>query len=622
MFVEALALICIGWFILIAIVCAIGYVQLSVSLRLPCVETNDCRFTHYRSIPRRGAVLSQGEDDIPHVTAIRPCKGLEPYLYECLAATLQQDYPRSKLTTYYCVSSSSDPAYPTVQRVLADHPSHDAKVFVEEEDPFLQAGELGPNPKIRNMSRAYREAKGYTIWIIDCNVWINPGACGRMVDKLCGYTHHLQRPKRPYKLVHHLPLAVDVPSHTISTTVPDQANGTLYDAPTAPTISNALPSSSSSNAFGGRLEELFLSSSHAKMYVAINTVAIAPCIVGKSTMFRRSHLDTLTSSPKGIDYFSHNICEDHLIGDLLWKSPLPRNPTGLKHKNHGLVLGDLAIQPVASMSVQNYIARRVRWLRVRKFTVPAATLVEPGTESVLCSAIGAWGVNTSSYTKVWAASVAEKVVGISAEKWGVWWVILAWWVGSMVIWACIDWTNYLLLHSGATVEGGSDVSTNVPEFARPPTSVNPAAHQVKAPNGNGTPASDKGKAASPRSDTASGRVQWLWNLTPRRTCPTWFRAWLGRELLALPIWLWAIWGGVTVTWRDRRFWVGWDMKVHEIVDVNRRDEGKRKQRGEGGDEKVESEDARESNGHAIVPEHEVNGDIEHQRANARRRKGR
>lgn len=41
-------------------------------------------------------------------------------------------------------------------------------------------------------------------------------------------------------------------------------------------------------------------------------------------------------------------------------------------------------------------------------------------------------------------------------------------------------------------------------------------------------------------------------------------AWVMREVLALPIWVWAVVGGVTVVWRGRKFWVGVDMKVHEI----------------------------------------------------------
>jgi ceramide glucosyltransferase len=50
----------------------------------------------------------------------------------------------------------------------------------------------------------------------------------------------------------------------------------------------------------------------------------------------------------------------------------------------------------------------------------------------------------------------------------------------------------------------------------------------------------------------------------RRPFHEWLLAWLGRETLALPIWVWAFWGGVTVEWRGKKFWVGMDMRVHEI----------------------------------------------------------
>lgn len=296
-----------------------------------------------------------------------------------------------------------------------------------------------------------------------------------------------------------------------------------------------------SNIGGGRLEELFLSSSHAKFYTAINTVAIAPCIVGKSNMFRRSHLNYLTSPPSsknlsssdprsseiltapgvGIDHFSHNICEDHLIGDLLWRSAIPNQPY---IKNHGLVFGDLAIQPIASMSVGAYVARRVRWLRVRKFTVTLATLVEPGTESFLCSAYGAFGMTT--------LPTINEQTGVPQT----WPGFTALWLLSIFIWAIVDWTVYLLLHSGRTIE--MDNPSEIPTFAKPLKTLS------------------------------------------RRPLRQWLLAWLGREALALPIWVWAFWGGVTVVWRDRKFWVGMDMKVHAV------------------DDKHVSHDARTSNGTA------------------------
>lgn len=515
-------------------------------------------FRCYRRNPPRAAILSRRKAHIPHVTVIRPCKGREPYLYECLASTFYQDYPTENIVVYFCISSRSDPAYPVLQKVAQDYHHRNCRVFVEEDDDLAPStkwrAQLGPNPKIRNMSRAYREAKGDLIWIIDCNIWIGPGVCGRMVDKLTGVNSR-GASTRPYKLVHNLPICVDVdvdldPASSGSTNTTTAA----YDDASATPLLPAKPSGRlhTINQYGGRLEELFLSSSHAKMYVAISTVAVAPCIVGKSNMFRKSHLDYLTSrlalteaqaqnpvstldsdhvqARTGIDYFSQNICEDHLIGDLLWKSPLP-NIFPYKMRNHGLVYGDLAIQPVAGMTVGNYIARRVRWLRVRKFTVPVATLVEPGTESFLCSLYGAWGATTSVYTKA-----------RFGNSWG-WFAI--WWVVAVLVWASVDWTVYVLLQSGKTVEVGT--SNHGDDNADSPT------------GGDGEEADDDIRvpefARPPPSDKFS-----------RRPFTTWFVAWLGREALAFPIWAWAIWGGVTVTWRDRRFWVGMDMKVHEIGD--------------------------------------------------------
>ena len=75
---------------------------------------------------------------IPHVTILRPAKGLEPYLYECLASSFHQDYPADKLTVYFCVTSTDDPAYAVMRRLLEDFPGRDARIFIEDEDPLLR----------------------------------------------------------------------------------------------------------------------------------------------------------------------------------------------------------------------------------------------------------------------------------------------------------------------------------------------------------------------------------------------------------------------------------------------------------------------------------------------------
>lgn len=464
-------------------------------------------------------------EDVPHVTIIRPVKGLEPQLYECLAATFRQTYPLQKLTIYLCIASTSDPAFPVLQRLLADFPKFDAKLFVEEEDPNLsghggETNNLGPNPKIRNMSRAYREAKGEVIWIVDCNVWLGKGVAGRMVDKLYGFRPDGKR-ATPYKFVHQLPLVVDNVGASASEEtrglLQGNENGQVTSTSTAAYDISCPPRDESTVAEilrrgGGRLEEMFMSTSHAKFYSAINTVAIAPCIVGKSNMFRRSQLDYLTSSSSkyspGIDYFSENICEDHLIGDLLFRKQVEEEKAGQRFKRHGLVFGDLAIQPMARMSVQEYIARRVRWLRVRKWTVMLATMVEPGVEPLLCSAYGAFAVTTLPFFH---------------DRFGIpqtWLAFAVAWFISITTWILVDTVLYAKLHSAATIE----LDTDTPSFARPPLGQR------------------------------------------RRPFSEWFLAWLGRELLALPIWTWAIYGGTTVMWRGKKFRVNIDMTVKEIKD--------------------------------------------------------
>ena len=397
---------------------------------------------------------------------------------------------------------------------------------MEEEDPNLagingRASHLGPNPKIRNMSRGYREAKEDIIWIIDCNVWIDKEVAGRMVDGLCGLTPGNKG--RKYKFVHQLPLAIDISDS------PAAVKGNL---PVSEPQDSRTPGSGVLQRAGGVLEELFQSTSHAKFYTAISTVAVAPCIVGKSNMFRRLHLNVLTSAhpeySPGIDFFSQNICEDHLIGDLLWKSPVPEE---IRHSalhegqdetlspamkasrgswgNHYLLPSAIALQPMSFLPLSSYIARRTRWLRVRKFTVPLATLVESGTESLLCSAYGAFGLTTLPW--------CNAKLGIP-QTWGTFAIL---WSLSVLGWMLVDYWEWGMLQ-GAVDSRDGDEGRNRPAFAR----------------------------------------------RRRRSSREWVYYWLGREILAFPIWAWAVIGGTTVTWRGRKFWVGSDMKVHEVEEEN------------------------------------------------------
>ena len=436
-----------------------------------------------------------------------------------MASTFCQHYPRSKFTVHFCISSRDDPAYPILEQLISDFPDYDARIFVEEDDPQCFSGgpqhKLGPNPKIRNMSRGYREAKGDIIWIIDCNVWVSAATLGCMVDGLCGFAPRGSlSTRKKYKFVHQLPLVYDVTDS---------------------------PSADNTGTMGTALEATFLSTSHAKFYHAISTVAVAPCIVGKSNMFRRSHLDALTMNSRhghspGIDYFSSNICEDHLIGDLLWKSQIPasvltgtategRSATGPSPVldarflnsnawgNHLLIPNCLAIQPMGALTPGVYIARRTRWLRVRKFTVPLATFVEPGIESFLCSVYGAFGLTTYM--------PCHQYLGIPRT----WSAFVFLWLFSITCWFLVDTVVSGWLFSGATYRG---------EAGGPPNFKNNLG----------------------------------WNGGNVHEWTMWLIAWLTREALALRIWVDAILGGNEIVWRGRRYRVSMDARVVEVERKN------------------------------------------------------
>lgn len=455
-------------------------------------------------------------------------KGVEPQLYECIASSFRQQYPLDKLSIRLCVEDQTDPAYPVLQQIVQDFPAIDARVLVESEDPVLNGrdgyGEkLGPNPKIRNLSRAYREAKGDIIWIADCNVWVSSGGLGRMVDKLMGYGIGGSS-VRPYKFVHQLPIVVDMVDYSSE----QSGDGQMLLSPTSEESADVARSGGLARAWaqgGGRLDEMYMATTHAKFYGAINTVGVAPCIVGKSNMFRKSQLDQITNPlenpnlpkdderPTGVDFFSYNICEDHLIGELFWNSTIPG------YRNHGLVWGDIVVQPMSGMSVSAYVARRARWLRARKLTVIPATVVEPGVESFLCCAYFAFAATT--------LPVFNEKLGLP-QTWGTMGLV---WLGAVTTWMLADWTMFHRLHSGLSVA----VDADTPFFAK------------GSSNQGGIPA---------------------------RSFLEWLPAWLGREALALPIWVWAVLLGRTVYWRGKAFRVRWDQTVYEVTEDHGRRRGR------------------------------------------------
>lgn len=151
------------------------------------------------------------------------------------------------------------------------------------------------------------------------------------------------------------------------------------------------------------MEEAFLNTNHAKMYLAINRVAIESCVIGKSNMYRRSDVDRLTgnlrpstsssstSQQRGLPAFARFLAEDNMIASALWYE------LGLRHD----LSCDVARNAIGDMDFSTYIWRRVRWIRVRKRMVFSATIIEPLTESVVLGLIGACAVHSLTGFPSW-----------------------------------------------------------------------------------------------------------------------------------------------------------------------------------------------------------------------------
>ncbi|KAF8640365.1 hypothetical protein AX17_000036 [Amanita inopinata Kibby_2008] len=311
----------------------------------------------YRQRPRSPLATST---NVPGVSILRPLKGLENNLYENLESTFMQEYPNYEI--FFCVADAEDQALPVVKELITKYPNVKATIVIGEEI-------VGVNPKVNNLMRSYFLASNDILWVLDSNVLPDRGTLARSVDALT----YSPRSSRRIGLVHHVPFAyVNEPR------------------------------------IGSRIEEAFLNTNHARMYIAINTLAIDSCVVGKSNLYRRSDLELVDGSlvsrsrgmepsgndmvtTRGLEAFGRFLAEDNMIASALW------HEIGLRHE----LSCDVARNVVGNMSFMDYIWRRVRWIRVRKRMVLAATLLEPFTESVVAGIIASWSARYLCGIPLW-----------------------------------------------------------------------------------------------------------------------------------------------------------------------------------------------------------------------------
>lgn len=451
---AALGAVAAAWYVAIWSVCLLGW---SVAYKL-----------FGNPWPRPPVDSEQSEEaQVPGVSILRPLAGLDSNLHTNLSSSFEMAYPLSRFEVILSVATENDQALRVARQVAAQYPHVQSTIMVGD-------AEAGVNPKVNNLVRPYAAAQHDIVWVVDSQVWLPPNALARAVDALhtappvpapalLGRSPHGER----VGMVHHVPLGV-------------------------------LPA----NTWASHVERVFLSTTHAKMYLAINAVAIDSCVMGKSNMYRRSDLervpdsffgraqqgmigsrafethgdrvdDVVQGSARPLARFGIYLAEDNMLAMSLWRQPL--------QLAHRIAPGDVAHVAVGDIkTLGEYSRRRMRWIRVRRHMVPAATYLEPFTESLVAGVCG-W---------------------IAVYEW-----ILKPWFGALYGSAFrVAFVIFMTLHLVAWYHVDVGVLTSL-------------------------------RCGEPLPDVE------------RRF---FFGAWVLRELLALPIWVWAM-SGSTVTWRNQRY---------------------------------------------------------------------
>lgn len=452
--ITVLAAAALLWYCVLWYVCWIGRSVAKQQYREPWPRS-----------PLTSASESQTESEVPGVSILRPLAGLDCHLYANLCSSFEQQYPKDRFEVLLSVRSESDQALGVARQVVARYPHIQSRILVGDMD-------AGVNPKINNLVRSYAAAAFDIVWVVDSQVSLGPQAMARAVDALT------MPPTRPLPLwlrraphaprvglVHHVPLGV-------------------------------LPADS----WASHVERVFLSTTHAKMYLAINAVAVDSCVMGKSNMYRKSDLeqvpdaffhydrhgeslghrawetqadvedDDVRRRARALARFGIYLAEDNMLALSLWRPPQP-----LAHR---LAPGDVAHVAVGDIqTMTEYAKRRMRWIRVRRHMVPAATYIEPFTESLVAGLCGWLGLRELLLVPLLGAS-------------SMWLPFCVFYSLHLAAWYAVDRDVLLSLRQGVPL---------------------PAAEQHR-----------------------------------------FFGAWCLRELLALPIWAWAM-AGSTVTWRGQRY---------------------------------------------------------------------
>lgn len=108
----------------------------------------------------------------PFITLLRPVCGIDRYDAETLGSSFALSYPDHEII--FCAAREDDPAVALVRRLIAAHPERQATLLIGED-------RISSNPKLNNLEKGWRAAKGSFVAMTDANLLLPPDYFERLL---------------------------------------------------------------------------------------------------------------------------------------------------------------------------------------------------------------------------------------------------------------------------------------------------------------------------------------------------------------------------------------------------------------------------------------------------------
>lgn len=259
-------------------------------------------------------------EEIQGVSIIKPLCQKDDNLVHNLETFFTLKYPKYELL--FCIQEVEDiECYSIVKKLAESHPKVAVRIF--------RGGEVvGVNPKINNMTPAYRAAQYPLILVSDAGIKMKE-------DTLCDMVRCM---KDTVGLVHQMPYICD------------------------------------RTGFPSILEKVYFGTSHARIYLSANLLGVN-CATGMSALMRRSLLE----KAGGFSAFGCYLAEDYFFAKTI------------QEQGYSLVISSQpAWQNAAICSITYFQNRISRWAKLRAAMCPHTILLEPLSECMLSGGLAAW----------------------------------------------------------------------------------------------------------------------------------------------------------------------------------------------------------------------------------------